>query len=260
MARHMDAWMDGVKLADVGAILIQQVDESPAEMEITYGTRPIRPGSDVLQNKRKSLKVTLTCAIREIKDLKVRTHILQRMAAWASGSILELSNHPDQQLRVRCKAFPALGSVRDYTSEIKIELEAAEFPYWEDTVPMEWTASSSASGSKSIIIPGTAQSPITFRFTPSGAMSNGTLTVTATGGGITKQIVLSGLNVSSGAVLELGPDSMDRFLIHAGTSNYLSCRSMASADDLVLPAGIATVSWVSSVAGAVGIHVRGRWL
>jgi hypothetical protein len=57
MARHMDAWMDGVKLADVGAILIQQVDESPAEMEITYVTRPIRPGSDVLQNKRKSLKV-----------------------------------------------------------------------------------------------------------------------------------------------------------------------------------------------------------
>ena len=75
-----------------------------------------------------------------------------------------------------------------------------------------------------------------------------------------KQIVLSGLNVSSGAVLELGPDSMDRFLIHAGTTNYLSCRSMASADDLVLPAGIATVSLVSSVAGTAGIRVRGRWL
>lgn len=260
MARHVDAWMDGVNLASLGAILIQQVEESPAEMEITYGSRPIRAGRDILTHKRQALKVTITCAIRELKDLKKRMQILQQMAAWASGSVLELSNHPDQRLRCRCKAYPALGSVRDYTSEIKIELEATEAPYWENLIPDQWSQGSTTSGSKNILIPGSAPCPLSFRFTPASGYSNGSLTVTATGGGVTKQIVLTGLTVSSGSSLDLEMDDQERFVIHSGSSNKLSCRSISSADDLTMPAGTATITWNSSAQGSVLITARGRWL
>ena len=91
MARHVDAWMDGVRLADLGAILIQDVNEPTADQEITYGNRPGRAGRDVLVNKRRLLRVSIEIAIRELFDLKKRTAILQAVAGWANGSILELA-------------------------------------------------------------------------------------------------------------------------------------------------------------------------
>ena len=48
MARHVDAVMDGVSLSAVGPIIIQQIQEQAAEIEITYGVRPVRNGQDVL--------------------------------------------------------------------------------------------------------------------------------------------------------------------------------------------------------------------
>ena len=40
MARHVEAWMDGVRLSDLGAVLIQSVNEPSPDQEITYGNRP----------------------------------------------------------------------------------------------------------------------------------------------------------------------------------------------------------------------------
>ena len=40
--------MDGIRLTSVGAILIQDAEESPAELELTYGTRLIRAGQDLI--------------------------------------------------------------------------------------------------------------------------------------------------------------------------------------------------------------------
>ena len=261
MARHIDAWMDGVKLADIGAILIQGVEESPAEMETTYGTRPIRGGRDVLVLKRNSLKVTIKCAIKELWDLKRRTEILQQMAAWASGSILELSNHPGQRLRVRCKAFPSLGDVRNYTEEMNIELEADNVPYWEDSVPTQTIVSNTTTGTATLLIPGTTLTPIDFRIVPMpSGYSNGTLAVTMSNGATSKTISLSGVIVGPYSALDLKVDDFDRFAIFSGQSNRLSCRSIDSADDFFMPPGVTTISWDSSVEGRVTISARGRWL
>lgn len=250
--------MDGVQLSAIGPIIIQQVQEPAADMEITYGTRPGRGGQDVLTSRRKALKVTIETAIRELFDLGRRAKVLQAMAGWAKGSVLELSNHPGQQLHVKCRSFPALGAVRDYTQGIQIELEADEIPYWEEKVPVQGSGSGT-SGSVSLFIPGTADEiPVDASFTPESGLT--ALTVTAACGGVTKSIALSGMGVASGTAVRFTHDAGGRLEITAGTTSLLRYRSAASSDDLTIPAGTATLTWSGNAYGPMRFSARGRWL
>lgn len=258
MSRHINAIMDGVPLDAIGPVLIQEVSEPPAEMEITYGTRPGRSGQDVLASRRRSLKVTIGAAIRELYNLGNRTSILQAMAGWANGSVLELSNHPGQQLHVNCRSFPALGNAREYTQQISIELEANENPYWEEKYPVS-ASGTGASGSAQLFIPGTAgEVPVLASFTPSGTLTS--LTVTAACGGISRSIALSGMSLASGTAVEFRYAAFDRMEIVRGTTGLLQYRSADSADDLVIPAGMATLTWEANVSGTMRFEARGRWL
>jgi len=257
MARHVDAWMDGVRLADLGAILIQDVNEPTADQEITYGNRPGRAGRDVLVNKRRLLRVSIEIAIRELFDLKKRTAILQAVAGWASGSILELSNHPGQRLHVQQKAAPSLGKVRDYTTVMDIDFEASVIPFWEEILPVT-LSSSGATGSGQLQIPGTVdQVPIEFTFTSPGTLT--TLTVTVACGGVTQQIQLTGMSIS-GPSITFGRDADDRLTIMNGSTSLMRYRTQESADDLLIPCGNATVSFSANVFGSGVFSARGRWL
>ena len=256
MARHVDAWMDGVRLADLGAILIQNVNEPTADQEITYGNRPGRAGRDVLVNKRRLLRVSIEIAIRELFDLKKRTAILQAVAGWANGSILELSNHPGQRLHVQQKAAPALGKVRDYTTIMDIDFEASVIPFWEEILPVTLSRSG-ATGSGQLQIPGTVDEvPIELTFTPSGTLT--ALTVSVASGGVTQQIQLTGLSVT-GAV-SFGRDADDRLTIMNGSTSLMRYRTQESADDLLIPCGKATVSFSANVSGTGVFSAKGRWL
>ena len=48
MSRHIEAWMDGVRLSEIGAIVIQDVNEPAPEMDIVYTSLPFRGGQDVI--------------------------------------------------------------------------------------------------------------------------------------------------------------------------------------------------------------------
>lgn len=256
MARHIEAVMDGVPLSAVGPIIIQQVQEPAADMEITYGARPGMNGQDIIARRRRSLKVTIDTAIRELFDLGRRASILQAMAGWANGTQLELSNHPGQFLAVKCRAYPSLGAVRDYTQKISIELEASEVPYWQDIVPVTGSGSGT-SGTVNLFVPGTAdQIPVDLTFTPSGTLT--TLTVAVASGGVTRSITLSGMSIS-GAV-SLRNEAGDRLGIVTGSTSLLQYRSESSADDLMVPAGAAQITWSANVSGTLSASVRGRWL
>ena len=258
MARHIEAWMDGVRLSGIGAIVIQDVSEPSADMEITYTNRPFRGGQGVQKRRRKSLRVTIHAAVHELFDLKKRNEIRQAIAKWCGGSVLELSNHPDQQLNVICKAEPGLGDVRDFNSKLDIELEADAVPYWEDKFPniAEGTGST---GTESLMIGGTAQEiPVDVTFTPAAAVSS--LSVTVACGGVTKQIALSGISPTVSADIVLSRDAEDRLQIKSGSTSLMKFRSAASADSLTVPAGLATVSWTASTSGDITFSARGRWL
>ena len=257
MARHIEAVMDGVRLADLGNIVIRSVNEPDPEMEIEYINRPTRGGREVQKRKRKALRVTINAAIHELYDLKKRNEIRQAVAKWCDGSILELSNHPGQRLHVISKSEPGIGDVRDFNSEMAIELEANEIPYWEESAP-NTASGSGTTGSATLVIDGTAKEiPVEVTFTPGSTIA--ALTVTVSCGGVTKSIALSGMSVTSGTI-KFGRDEKDRLTIKNGNTSLLRYRSAASADDLTVPAGRATVSWTAGVSGSISFSARGRWL
>ena len=259
MARHVDVWMDGVRLADIGGILLQQVTESPPEMEVTYGARPIRSGRDILTDKRQALQVSITLVIRELFDLIKRNAILQALAQWASGSVLELSNHPGQVLHVRCKSFPSLGEVRNYAAEIKIDLEAAEIPFWVEKIPVSITKAAPQTGSLSLFVPGTALTPVNVSCVTNGNLSDFSLAVSSSG--TSKTITLAGMTgLSAGSVVDLKNDTNDRFVIVNGADSLLRYRSMLSADDLMVSPGNVTLNWSMNVSGTMTVTAAGRWL
>lgn len=256
MARHIEAWMDGIRLGDLGDVVIQDVSEPPADIEITYGTRNFRGGQNVQKRRRKSLRVTIHAAIHELFDLQRRNQIRQEIAAWCDGSILEMSNHPDQRLHVICKGEPGLGDVRDFNSQLDIELEANTIPYWEDNDP-NTVSGSGSSGSAYLQIAGTAKEiPVEVTFTPGAALA--TLTITITCGGVSRQIALSGMSVTGAVVF--GRDDQDRLTIKNGSNSLMRYRSASSDDDLILPHGKATVQWSASTSGSITFSARGRWL
>jgi hypothetical protein len=257
MARHIEAWMDGVRLSDIGAIVIDDVTEQDPEMDISYLARVMRGGQDIQKCRRKSLLVTIHAKIHELYDLNKRNAIRDAIAKWCGGSVLELSNHPDRQLHVMCRSVPGLGAVRDYNSLLDIELEANEIPYWQDKLANTATGSGTT-GSTTLLIAGTAKEiPVECTFTPGSAVA--ALTVTVSCGGVTKSIALSGMSVSSGSIV-FGRDNKDRLTIKNGSTSLMRYRSAASADDLIVPAGNATVSWTAGVSGSISFSAKGRWL
>ena len=256
MARHIEAWMDGKRLSDIGAVVIQGVSEPAPDMEITYGNRTFRGGQTVQKRRRKALRVTIHAAIHELFDLKKRNEIRQAIAEWCGGSVLELSNHTGQRLHVMCKAEPGLGDVREFSSQLDIELEANTVPYWEEKLP-NTVSGSGDTGSATLQISGTAKEvPVEVTFTPGSSLT--TLTVSVSSGGVTRQIVLYGLSLT-GAVT-FGRDADDRLTIMSGTTSLMRYRTEGSADDLVIPAGTATVSWSANTGGSITFSARGRWL
>ena len=257
MARHIEAWMDGVRLADLGAVFVRGVDEIAPEMDIEYINRVARPGRGINRRKRRALQITIHAAIHEMFDLKKRAEIRDAVAAWANGSILELSNHPGKRLNVICLAEPVLANVRDFNSTLDITLEADVIPYWEEK-QITSASGSGASGSATLLIPGTASEvPIDVTVASGNAISS--LTVTVSCKGVTKSIALSGMSSVTGAIT-FSRDDQDRLQIMSGATSLLPYRTAASADDLMIPAGRATVSWTASASRSVSFSARGRWL
>ena len=252
MPRHIDAYMDGVDLASVGPVLIQQVHEDAPQLALTEGERPGRYGSRLITRKRQTLRVTLEVAIRELFDLRARSHTMEAIAAWCRGSELQLSNHPSRRLLVECTAEPSLGAVRDYTATARLEFTAYNVPYWEDLLPVAMTLSGST-GSASVYVPGTVPSPIRLRVVPEAAMT--AFSVTAAG----QTVALTDLNVPAGGELILERDSLDNLWITVNGVSMLSHRTSASADDLMAGPGYVPVSFTADAACAVTIQLRGRW-
>ena len=253
MPRHIEAWMDGVALSSVGPILIQQVYEDAPRMEIVTGERLGRYGERLISTTRKSLSVSIEAAIRELHDLGVRARVQERMAAWAMGSELRLSNHPRRRLLVSCSAMPALNAARSYTQTLRIEFTAYAVPYWEDAIPTQTTLSGK-SGKGMLMIDGTAQTPVNVTVRP----TSGTLTSFAATAG-DQHIALDGLSVQTGESLRFERSRWDDLAILLGETSQLSHRSAQSADDLLARPGRADVAFTADTACKVTFSARGRW-
>ena len=128
--RHIDVTMDGAALPS--GIIVQQVHEDPATMEILNGDRPGRDGQLVLGIRRTTRKVAIECLITEIHNLQTRAQKADALAQWARGTALAVNYRPTQVLHGHCTSYPSLTDVRDYTAPLRVEFTADVVPYWED--------------------------------------------------------------------------------------------------------------------------------
>lgn len=252
MARHIEAWMDGVALSTVGPFIISGVDESVPETAVYATDKPGIPGQRVSSRLRRELRVTLRVAIRELYDLTRRAYAAEQLAAWASGAVLQLSNRPERQLRVQLDRAPALGDVRDYTQELRVEWVAVAPPYWENHLPTQLTLTGSDT-SGTITVPGTVPTPLRITATPGSAITG--LTVTAGG----KTIVLEDLNVPINQAVTFDRDARDDLRMMSGGVSLTRYRTTSSADDLMVGPGIVTVEVEASASCSWLVEVYGRW-
>lgn len=252
MPRHIEAWMDGVALSTVGPILIRQVYEDPPTLEISNGDRPGRYGQRMLYRKRQSLKLAIECQIRELYDLAARSRITESLYRWASGSELQLSNHPGRHLSCYLSAEPALGEARDYTSAIRMEFTADDVPYWEDDVPERLTISGT-NQTGDLMIQGTVPSPVSLTATAGGALTSFSVSAGSS------TVVLTGLSIAQNSVITFERDSLDNLLIRSGDTVLLNKRSASSSDDLMAGPGLTEVSFTANASCEVIFTARGRW-
>ena len=250
--RHIDVTMDGAALPS--GIIIQQVHEDPATMEILNGDRPGRDGQLVLGSRRTTRKVAIECLITEIHNLQTRAQKADALAQWARGTALAVNYRPTQVLRGHCTSYPSLTDVRDYTSPLRVEFTADVVPYWEDTAATTQTING-ATGSGTLTVPGTAMTPVCLTVKPTG----GTITeLSLTVGG--KVITFEGLSVSTSQMLYIERDARDSLYIRRGSTGMMSKRTAASADDLMVTPGSVSVSYAADNAVTVTYSVKGRWL
>jgi len=252
MPRHISVALDGVDLSSVAPVLIQQVHEDAPALELTEADRPGRYGQRLAARKRQSLRVAVEFALRERFDLAARAHWASEILRWSRGEWLELSYRPDQRLRVRCTAEPALTEARNYAAVLRVEFTAYAVPYWEDKIAVAkiLTGTSAETG---FPVPGVVETPLELVVTPTG----GTLTnFSVTAGGQT--VALTGLSIPQNTALTFSRDFQDSLAISAAGVSQLPRRTAASADDLLLTPGRQTVSFTADTACTVTILARGR--
>lgn len=263
--RHIEATMDGVALPS--GIIIREVHEDPATLEVLNGERPGRPGQLVLGNRRLSRKVTIECVITEIHNLQTRAAKADALAQWARGTALAVNYRPNQVLHGHCTADPSLGEVRDYTSPLRIEFTADINPYWENTAEFSRTITMKT-GFSSFTVPGTAPTPVRLDVTPSsGTMTDFSFQVARAQADLdtarAQKITLSNMSLSPSQTIYIDRDERDNLTIKVGSASGMSLRTPESADDLIVYpklSGGTYIRWSSNTDHVTHLYCRGRWL
>ena len=252
--KPLNAWINNISLQGLdGRILIQGINDNAPQTEILYADNPGRPGQRLLTRRRVNRRISITFAIRELRDLAARAAIVDKVNGWAQDGVLQISNRPEQQLRVVCAGRASITSPRDYTEEFKIDYDAAASPYWEDRTPQALTITGS-SGIGSLLNRGTADAMAAVTVTPTGG-ALGALTISV--GACT--FSFSGLSVANNTPLRIDYDERGILRVLAGNASRISCRTAISDDDLIAAPGINAVSFLADTACAVRVEVRGTW-
>ena len=251
--RHIDVTMDGAALPS--GIIVQQVHEDPATMEILNGDRPGRDGQLVLGSRRTTRKVAIECLITEIHNLQTRAQKADALAQWARGTALAVNYRPTQVLRGHCTSYPSLTDVRDYTAPLRVEFTADVVPYWEDAAEITRSISNAKISSISTSFnSGTVPAPLCVTVKPVSQTLTA-FSVTAAG----QTISLTDISVSTLQTLYIDRDERDNLRIRRSSTSYMSKRTAESADDLLITPGNASISITADQNVNVTFTYKGRW-
>lgn len=247
-------------LNDVGVqdlsdrIYVEDIKEDP-KISIETANRAGFGLFPMTKPTREELTITVTIYVKERNRLE-RQAIFEKILGWCEdGGWLRTNNRPGQRIYVHCTKMPS-SEVFNLSSRLEVEFSAYGFPYWQDIAPVQVASTGAVRDAAIIIRPnGTKDTFLEAEIAP----ATGTLTdVILTCGSQT--ITLTGLSATTAAPLMIYYDELSLLHIEVGGVSQLSKRTPASADDIILTAGVSNdVELHFSTVCTYTIKARGRW-
>jgi len=250
--KRYQVWLDGQSLHNIDpSIRILDVQEHTPATRLDAVPRAMGDGLHATHSHREALRVTVTFVIREPKPLR-RKSTMQKIRAWAqAGGMMQLNDRAGQRLSVEAEALPSIQSALKWTEPCTVTFIARAVPYWEESFPVETTATA-------LTPPGDAPTcPVDLRWTSqhSGAI---TLSVETP----LSRVVFSGMPVSPGQELLIA--HLQGVLVATlDGQDVLSYRTPESSDDLLITCGrrnSISVTVDGEAATGYTLSARGRWL
>lgn len=134
MSRGMTCSLNGIDPEQLDPrLLVTDILEEAPQVSRTVSALAMGDGSLVTGEQRLCLTVVLRVLIRE-RHREARAQLLEQLAIWCRGSLLEVSSRPDRCLWVRCEEYP-LQQSRDWTEPVTIRLCARQTPWWQERQP-----------------------------------------------------------------------------------------------------------------------------
>lgn len=252
----MTVMMDGVSLTALSPLItLTDVCEYPPRMMMS--TARTLNGRRVLSERREELKVEVRFLICGTEA--ERAEVLSRVRTWCRGSLLTLSSHPGQRLRVRCTTIPGMNSL-EKRKTISAVFSALISPYWEAETADVFTASGSGVAAAAIHAETEMETVPEIEIT---VTSGSTESLTVTMGEET--VTVDGLALTTGDRIRIGMDAQERF------GAWLTRANGTTADATYLMNPGIMGWWIGSgdmlvtvLAGGAGIRlvcsVRGRYV
>ena len=259
MRTKISVALNGIELHSIdGAIVLQGVDESAPNWNITAGNRAGNSGQRITGFEKRYRDITVSFAIAEKTDLIRRADIIQQVCAWAAaGGDLTVSYRDRQRLRVVCAALPAVKTLTKWAEAYSITFRAYQVPFWESMDEESVTINAGTSGSATLRIRETGGGKLSFVATNGSGSTVNSVTISANG----KTMTFASLGLANGEKLigDYDENDIQRLRILNGSTYRSVLNKRTGADDILLKYGGNTVSLTSGSALSWKIYTFGRW-
>lgn len=256
MISRYEVTLDGVALSSVhDQLMILDVQHSPGQRQATTARKAKGNGVYITDLYQAQTTVSIVFELH-IYDTRERQRVCQDIASKAMQcKILQTSDRPGQRLHVICDQPPAIESAQQWTTPIVMTFSAYSLPFWEESAPASITLSGT-SNTGSFFVPGNAgETFVDVEVTAPSGMSSLTISVGST------TISLTGLSVAAGGVVRMTHDENGILSIKNGNTSFLSHRTAASSDDLLVISGKRNnVSVSANNSVSCNFKARGVWL
>lgn len=255
MISRYEVSLNDIKMAELDdRILI--LDVSQNEPKVQTETVPIagREGLLVTRRYRESVSVTVTFELH-VYSISERQEVCQKVNQWAkNGGSLKTNDRIGQYLDCVCDKQLSITSVKQWTAPLSITFTAYRIPYWQnESATLVNLSGRSITGSMDVNGDG-GNAFVSCTIAPQGTLTSVRVACA------NSFIELSGINVASGSVVEIGY-SNGVFRIMNGNTSLMNKRTASSSDDLTVPSGeVSNISVIANVPVLATFTARGLWL
>ena len=220
-------------------------------------------GQRLTLRHRDTLDVNVVFGLRiKANDMQARSELFELVSAWAmGGGWLTVNYKPNRRLYVTCAQLPAPGDLANWTTEFSIVFRAYGVPYWQQVTPTQIKVASTRAITRSMEVPGTAETVLDVAFTNISGMDIATFVFTAGD----KRFALENLALKANETLaiEHTAEGILRIGIYGTTGAWrsaLGCRTAESSDNLTVNPGTVQWSVTAQRAGRLTVSCCGRYL